>query len=265
MKNIRRLALILIIFTLTFAPLYGVKAQQLTENMKTFFDSTIPGIKIQVNATAETQPTENITVMLSMKGLGDVHIEYFNLSIFGFLNGTYKVIMANITGNNFSLNNILKEYNCTFKVPEQVWGVTYGEILLTYRAVLGGLELRFPQLIYGFTMTHVENVYLKKLENDLKSWIESYQQLNNTYWQLNSTFEQLNQTFWESFQMKLSAENLARLNQTYWELQQNYTALRGNLNELGNTRTAVGILAVTTVFFVATTLYLVMRKPKESW
>jgi len=48
------------------------------------------------------------------------------------------------------------------------------------------------------------------------------------------------------------------LNETYW-------SLKGSSNELGNTRTAVGILAVTTVFFVATTLYLVMRKPKESW
>jgi len=41
--------------------------------------------------------------------------------------------------------------------------------------------------------------------------------------------------------------------------------LQGSSNELGNTRMAVGILAITTVFFVATTLYLVMRKPKESW
>ena len=244
----RKLGTVTSIFVMLILALTLVKsttAQTPSENMKTFFDSTIPGIKIQVNATAETRPTENITVMLSMKGLGDVYIEYFNLSIFGFLNGTYKVIMANITDNNFSLKNILKEYNCTFKVPEQVWDVTYGEILLTYRAVLGGLELRFPQLTYGFTMTHVENVYLKKLENDLKSWIKSYQQLNNTYWQLNSTFEQLQQN--------------------YTELLQNYTALQGSLNELGNTRMAVGILAVTTVFFVATTLYLVMRKPKESW
>jgi hypothetical protein len=65
--------------------------------------------------------------------------------------------------------------------------------------------------------------------------------------------------------MNLTVDNLAYINRTFWELQQNYTALQGNLNELGNTRMAVGILAVTTVFFVATSLYLVMRKPKESW
>ena len=72
---------------------------------------------------------------------------------------------------------------------------------------------------------------------------------------LNSTFEQLNQTFWNYFHKDLTPENL---NETLQGLQ-------GGSDELGNTRMAVGILAVTTVFFVATTLYLVMRKPKESW
>jgi hypothetical protein len=60
------------------------------------------------------------------------------------------------------------------------------------------------------------------------------------------------------FQMNLTAESLARLNETYW-------GLKGSSNELGNTRMAVAILVVTTVFFVATTIYLVMRKPKEYW
>jgi hypothetical protein len=251
MKNIRKLALILIIFTLTFAPLYGVKAQQLTENMQTFFDREIPGIKITVSATAETQPNENITVKIAMNPLVEVNIEYFNFSVFGFLNGTYKTMIYNITVNNFPFND-------TFPLPEQVWGVTFGEITLTYDVtyvIKKGIEITitipYENLTVGFDMTRVKNVYLETVEEQLRN--------------LNSTFEQLNQTFWESFQMKLSAENLARLNQTYWELQQNYTALRGNLNELGNTRMAVGILAVTTVFFVATTLYLVMRKPKESW
>ena len=251
MNKLKRIGLIFILVTLAFASIRNINAQASTENMKTFFDSKIPGIQIRVNATTETRPKENITAMLSMIGLGDVYIEYFNLSIFGFLNGTYKVMMINITDENFPLNNAIRGYNCTFTVPEKVWGITSGEITLTYRAVLGGLELRFPQMIYGFTMTHVENVYLKTIENQLKS--------------LQALFMQLNETFWDSFHMNFTLDNLACLNRTFWELQQNYTALQGSLNELGNTRMVVGILAVTTVFFVATTLYLVMRKPRESW
>ncbi len=252
----KKMGLAIIISIILFATICNVKAQTpTTENMQTFFDREIPRIKIIVNATAETQPNGNITVKIAMNPLEEdnikVNIEYFNFSVFGFLNGTYKTMIYNITVNNFPFND-------TFPVPEQVWGVTFGEITLTYDVtyvIEKGIEITitipYENLTVGFDMTRVKNVYLETVEEQLRN--------------LNSTFEQLNQTFWESFQMNLSAENLARLNQTYWELQQNYTALQGNLNELGNTRTAVGILAVTTVFFVATTLYLVMRKPKESW
>jgi len=262
MEKLRKLSLMLIVFALVSTSIRVTKVQASTESMKTFLDSKIPGIYVQVNATAETQPNQNITFILSLKKLTSVYVEYFNLSIFGFLNGTQKIIMANITGNNFTLGGAPEIYNCTFKVPEQVWDVAYGEITLTYNATytaeFGSLELQYRDITIGFTMTHVENVYLKAIEEQLKN--------------LKSTFELLNQTFWESFQMNLTAENLALLNKTYWELQQNYTelqqkysALEGSANELDNTRRVVAILVVTTVFFVATTLYLVLRKPKGYW
>jgi hypothetical protein len=41
--------------------------------------------------------------------------------------------------------------------------------------------------------------------------------------------------------------------------------MNGNLGELDNTRRLTTVLAITTVLFVATTVYLVMRKPKEIW
>ena len=65
---------------------------------------------------------------------------------------------------------------------------------------------------------------------------------------------------------------LENLEEDFTELQQNYTDLMSKYNELSNsvaelenTRYVVIILAITTVFFVATTLYLVFRKPKEYW
>ena len=82
---------------------------------------------------------------------------------------------------------------------------------------------------------------------------------------LNHTYCQLNQTFWECFRMNLTKENLDRLNQSYLALQQNYTSVQGTVIELGNTRMAMIILSIITIFFVATTLYVVMRKPKQYW
>jgi hypothetical protein len=261
MEKLRKLSLVLIIFALVSTSIRVAKAQASTENMKTFLDSKIPGIQIQVNATAETQPNQNITFILSLKRLTSVYVEYFNLSVFGFLNGTYKALMANVTDNNFPLGDSPASYNCTFSVPEQVWDVTYGEITLTYNATYSGafgiLELPY-HITLSFIMTHVENVYLKTIEEQLKN--------------LNSAFELLNQTFGESFQMNLTVQNLALLNKTYWELRQNYTELQqkysvleGSADELDNTRRVVAILVVTTVFFVATTFYLVLRKPKDYW
>jgi hypothetical protein len=236
----KKTGLAIIISIILFATICNVKAQ--SENMQTFFDHKIPGIKITVNATAETQPNANITVKITINPLEEeVNIKYFNLSVFGFINGTYKTMIYNITVNNFPFND-------TFTVPEQVWGVSYGEITLTYDVkyvVDQGPTITIPyENFIGFPMTRVKNVYLETVEEQLRN--------------LNSIFEQLNQTFWQMFQMNLTEESLASLNETYW-------GLKGSSNELGNTRMAVGILAVTTVFFVATTLYLVMRKPRESW
>jgi lipopolysaccharide export LptBFGC system permease protein LptF len=253
MKKLK-LTAFLVIFTIALALTCFVKAQARAQNMKTFFDSEVPGIKVQVNATEETQPTQNMTVVLNLNGQTNVYVKSLNLSIFGFVNGTNKILMRSIIDSNFSLNYSSKEYNRTFPVPEHVWDTTYGEIVLTYSAKYEIVTIDFDKLTLGFTMTHVKNVYLEELQNKLDSLKEKYQLLNNSYWQLNGTYWQLNATY-ES------------LNQTFWELQQNYTSLQQNYSSLkgstDNTRTAATVLAITTVFFVATTIYMVMRRPKE--
>jgi len=242
MNKLERIGLTFILVILAFASIRNINVQGSIENMKTFFDSKIPGIIIQINATAETQPNQNITVNLTMNPVEDVNMKYFNFTVFGFLSGTYKTIIYNTTVNSFPFND-------TFPIPEQVWGITCGEITLTYDVIYvtqqGNVQTKttitYENLTVGFDMTCVRNVYLETVE----------EQLGN----LTSTFEQLNRTFWNYFNKNLTPENL---NET---LQ----GLKGSSNELGNTRMTVGILAVITVFFVAATLFLAMRKPKESW
>lgn len=246
MKTFEKLSLMLGIIGLSLALVSAVQVHGAPEeNMTTFLDSQIPGIRIQVNATSHTQPTKNVTVTLNLVSQTNVHVEHFNLQVFGFLNGTDKLSLANLTDNDFALNNASKPYNVLVNVPDYVWGVLYGEVKLTYSASLGGIELVFPNIVTGFTMTQVENTFLKNLETQVKNLNASYSQLTEMYTNLTSNFEQLNQT--------------------YWELQENYTAMNGNLGELDNTRRLITVLAITTVFFVATTAYLVIRKPKEIW
>jgi hypothetical protein len=206
-----------------------IRAQPQPENMQTFFDSTAFGIRIQVNATAEVGPSENITGAFSLTGQTEVYVKSINLNIFGFLNGTNRILMANVSDGDFSLNNTVRQYNFTFRVPDWVWDTTYGEIDVAHSAKYGPVTLNNDGFVFGFTMTKVTNSYLQGLEqrfNELK---------------------QLNE----------------QLNQSYWDLERNFTALQGSVNELDNTRTVAAVLGITTVFFVATTLYLVLRKPRE--
>jgi len=246
MTTLEKLSLMLGIIGLSLALVSAVQVHGVPEeDMTTFLDSQIPGIRIQVNATSDTQPTKNVTATLNLISQTNVHVEHFNLQVFGFLNGTVKLSLANFTDNDFALNNASKPYNVLVNVPDHVWGVLYGEVKLTYSASLGGIELVFPNIVTGFTMTQVENTFLKNLETQVKNLNASYSRLTEMYTNLTSNFEQLNQT--------------------YWELQENYTTMNGNLGELDNTRRLTTILAITTVLFVATTIYLIMRKPKEIW
>jgi hypothetical protein len=234
-------SVVIVMFLLVMATC-NVKAQT-TENIETFLDREIPGIKITVNATAETKPNENITINLHIKPLEEkVEIEYFNFSVFGFINGTYKTLMPlypNTTGE-FAL-----PYECNFTcyVSEQIWGITLGEITLKYNVTYRGQIITIVPYEFSteFAMTCVENVYLKTVEEQLEN--------------LNSILAQLNQTFREYFNTDLTPENF---NKTCQEL-------KGSQSELSNTRMTVAVLAITTVFFIATTAYFFIRKPKGYW
>jgi hypothetical protein len=107
---------------------------------------------------------------------------------------------------------------------------------------------------------------------------QNYTLLNGTYQELYMNNEQLqrnytllNGTYQELYLNNTQLQgNYTLLNGTYQELclnhtqlQQNYDALKETVNQLDNTRQLAVILGATTVFLVATTLYLMTRKPKE--
>jgi len=229
MKKLEKTTTIIILLTLTSALIGITKAQAPTENMKTFFESKWPGIEIQVNATRETLPEEAMTIILLVKSKAeDIYIEYFNLTIFGFIEGQNKSILGGIYQDAFPLNySETKRCNKTLTVRSDVWGTTYGELAFQYS--IGGFSYSLSSL--GFTTTYVKNVYLENLE-------EQFQSLN---------------------------ENFTELQQNYTELAGKYDELSKSIVELDNTRRAMIILAITTVIFAATTIYSIMRKPKQYW
>ena len=254
MKTLARLSLILIICTLTLSMVCGVRAQAVGGNVQNFFDSEMPGLHIQVNATAKTQPGGTLTVWLLIMPQPEtrVHVDSFSLDVYGFLNGTETVSIGNINDSNLP-NDTESNYIDTFAVPDGVSGVTFGEITLNYSLTYsislgtseGSLDLPFPNVVSGFYMTQVEDTLLESLQNQLKNLNDSYTQLNNNYFNMTNAY--------------------AQLKQTYLQLQQNYTSLQGSMGVLDSTRSVAVVLAITTVFFVITTVLMIMRRPKENW
>lgn len=217
---------------------------QAPDELQEFFSQEYEGISIKVNATKETDPSQNITIRIWINCTSDsVTMNNLTVSVYGFRSGQAKALLTNFTciteNTSLAYHNVV-EYNHSLTVPSDVWGTTSAELYLSYTLVN-----RFHDDKPSFSTTLVRNVYMQELEKQLGSLNQSYRQLNDSYLQLNNTFGQLNQT--------------------YWDLYQNHTALQGGIQELDNVRRLTVILGITTGFFVLTTLYLIIRKPKGYW
>lgn len=235
MQKARNLSVVCLVLSIFLPILVHVATGQVQEeNMQTFFESQWPGIAIQINTTREASPGENITLILLVKGKSDdICIENLDLKVFGFAEGQNKTLLGNIHQDAFPLDfNQTRKCNYTLTIPLEVWDPTYGELSLKYS--IQGFSYNLSSL--GFTMTHVKNVYLEKLEKEIQSL----------------------------------SENLTELQQDYAQLEGNYTELKGKYDETSkstvgpdNTRYVVIVLAITTVVFVATTIYFIVWKPRQ--
>jgi hypothetical protein len=245
MKTLMKLALLFTFLSLVFTVISTGRVEAAQQQMETFYDSELPGIRIQINATSHALPSETITVSANLITQTNVTVDLFNVEIFGFVNGTMKTSIANMTDSYFKLDSDTRTHSAVVFVPELVWGALYGQMTIRYSTNLGGLLLSLPSLMSGFLMTQVENTYIENLETEVRNLNQSNNDLNQSLDNLTANFEQLNRT--------------------YYELQKNYTSAQGSAADLDNTRRLTAVLGIAAAFFVATTVYLAIRKPRESW
>jgi len=242
MKNNTPLALVLASLIMSSAMIMSVRAQD-GDAMQTFFFEKFEGLTVRVNATSELDPGQNAAIEICINCTSDdVTLNSLNLSIYGLRRGKDKISLVNfsVTEATPLVYHQTTEHNYSVATPVDVWGTTYAELSFEYANVGGTHEVE-----RSFSISLVRNVYLEDLEKQFGDLNASHQQLISDYMQLNGTF--------------------AELNQTYWDLRQNYTSLQGVANALDDTRRVSVILVIVAVFFVATTIYLVMRRPKEQW
>lgn len=237
MRTDKIVAIIVLVGLMSLAFVSGIRAESADE-LKTFYSKNYPGISLKVDATNETDPGKNVTLKLwADRTSSDVfNVEYFNMTVYGFkLSGPEEAVLysALLVSNVSLTSNQTIDQTHMIPVPSDVYGPVFCRLYLEYVTADESVT-RNPE----FAITSVRNIYYENLKNDFQQLNQSYQQLNETYGQLN---------------------------QTYWELQENYTNLQKSMTDLSNTRMLATVFLVTTVFFVATTLYLTLRKPRESW
>jgi len=236
------LATVLVSVLLFLTIVASVKAQ--TGELQGFFSAEYGGISVEVEATKEILPGGNMTIVLTVNCTAEgVHISYLNASVYGFINGrTQTLISSRTIINDTSLQfNQANRTEYTVTAATNVWGITYGQLFLSYAIK----DLPSTERNPGFPLTSVRNLYLETLES-------RFGFLNRTYVQLSQSYMNLSQDYDE-------------LRMNYSQLQGNYSQLQGNVIDFDNTRRVAVILTVTTVFFVATTLYMIMRRPREYW
>lgn len=256
MSKLKNPAILLSALILTLLLTRGVNAQ-VSGNMVTFRRSEIAGISLRVDASNETVPGGNLVleVWINCTAVG-VKVDDFRVSIYGLVGGEEESVLGifDVVQNSSLSFNVTNWQSYNLTVPANVWGNTQARLDLKYSifdSPLGNST--------NFGVTRVRNVYYERLQDEFRNLNSSYVQLNGTYWQLTGTYQEL-------------ADSYRQLNETYWDLTRNYnslmdnyTALQGTLGELGSTRQLAAILGITTVLFVATTLFLIFRRPKEPW
>jgi len=236
------LATVLVSVLLFLTIVASVKAQ--TGELQGFFSAEYGGISVEVEATKEILPGGNMTIVLTVNCTADgVYINYLNASVYGFINGRTQTLISSRTiihGAPLQFNQANRtEY--TVMASTNVWGITYGQLFLSYAIK----DLPSTERNPGFPLTSVRNLHLETLESRFGFLNRIYVQLSQSYMNLSQDYDEL------------------RIN--YSQLQGNYSQLQGNVIDFDNTRRVAVILTVTTVFFVATTLYMIMRRPREYW
>ena len=225
MKRLKSCMLILFLFTFS---MWACIAKANSLDAVRSYRYSLYNLTVEIKNPKEAYPNQTIIVNFTARASANLTIEYAAVELYTFNNSTMEEENFHTIlciGNRMDLS-INQPFNETYNVT-------------------------IP--------SHALNVVYGKL---ILTWTEYGTDEANTY-----TREP------NFIMMCLRNRELEMLRNKIPELERENEELKGNLTEIENRysgelsgmRSVATILAITTVFFVATTLYLVFRKPKEYW
>jgi hypothetical protein len=142
------------------------------------------GLRIDITAPIQACPGDNITVGVttSASDVQQIHIKYITIDLYGVINATTKVYLAQIVHlSNVSVSS--HEFQYTIAIPENISpGLTYGVIDCEWD--LMGAPQKIPSS--GFALTYIENVALEQLQVEYDELNATYQDILHDYTELES-------------------------------------------------------------------------------
>jgi hypothetical protein len=142
------------------------------------------GLKIDITAPVQVRPGDNITVTVktSASDVQQIHINYITLELYGVVNVTDRVTLAEIDHlENVDLSIHATDYTVT--IPDDIApGLTYGEVNCNWKA----LGVSFEILSSGFVLTYVEDVELEQLQLDYDELCATHESILEEYNQLKA-------------------------------------------------------------------------------
>ncbi|MBS7636563.1 hypothetical protein KEJ37_04415 [Candidatus Bathyarchaeota archaeon] len=216
----------------------NVKAEAATR----IYTYSFAGIEVQIEYPFETYPNENITINIAIRALTTLTVNCTQLDLYVLHNAT-KEETSFYSISHISVPKLLGSgewFNETYKVfiPEYAINLIYGKLTLKW-TLRGTGEAEAYERELLVLMSYLKSLELESLRNENAMLREHLTNLQNELTSLSSTLNELR-------------NNLTNIQKRYDE-------------ELSGTRSTIAVLAVTTVFFLATTAYLIFRKPKQYW
>lgn len=233
MKLIKIMKFIIPILLIT-TTLQEVNANSLNQSITYEYIPVPNDLRVKVEYLLDAYPNQTVNVNVTIEALVNLTINYMKVELYTF-NSTFLPFMFDsipiIKERKKLSSNQLLNKTCNVAIPECASNVIYGKIVLNWSEE-GTEEMETLEKKPTFIMTYLRNPELEELRSKIPKLEE------------------------ENTKLK---ENITKLNETLIDFKNRYEG------ELTNTRNVITILAIITVFFVATTAYLYMRKPKHYW
>jgi len=221
-------------------------------------------LTVEVKNPLEAYPNQTINVNITSRASAKLIVNYTAIELYTFSNSTRKdekfSSIVYVDEENPVLlfgGGSLDETSYDITIPNYASNIVYGKLILLWMEK-GTEEATAYERESTFVMLYLGNPELEWLRSRVPALEKENAQLKHNVASLNDSLTKLEN---ENSELR---DNITSLNNSLTELSNNLTDIRNRYEEeLSGTRSAVTVLAITTVSFLATTAFLFLRKLKQ--